>query len=95
MGLRAYSGEDVQQGIGGFAKVKPPSWTGWRRPIWCQLICENTDVGTETWVSVLGWEDPGSDKPGVLEWEEFDREDQEKLLTTISQDFHKHFLLKP
>lgn len=95
MGCKAYSGRDVQTGLGGHELVQPPKWTGWRHPIWACLVCQHIpQSGLHTWVSVFGWEDPGSSKPHVLEWSEFSRDDQIKLLKTIEEKFHKHFPLK-
>ena len=95
MGCRAYAGNDVKQGLDGFAKVTPPTWTGWRKPIWCQLYaCNVPQSGWESGVSVFGWEDPHSSKPSVLDWVEFSKADQERLLATIEAEYHWLFPLK-
>lgn len=96
MGCRPYSGSNVQTGLDGYVQVQPPSWTGWKRPIWARLFADKGDqMGVVTGVGILGWEDPYCTKPSTLEWDEFSPEDQEKLLTTIERSWHGYFPLKP
>lgn len=96
MGCRAYAGNDVKQGLDGFVRVAPPAWTGWRKPVWCHLFANHDpETGWHTGVAVFGHDDPHSSKPNVLNWDEFSREDQLKLLETIEPEKHLLFRVKP